>query len=136
MNKTIAAPAAAALALALGLAACNQPASTTADQAGDAAAGAAADASAGATDPGGAVSPPPAAPNDAVNADANTGDTSQSAASNSFTEDQARGHIENAGYTNVSPLTKTADGLWTGTATKDGKSTSVSVDFKGAVSAQ
>ena len=51
----------------------------------------------------------------------------------SFTEGQAKGHIENAGYTDVTGLTKSADGLWTGMAKKGGKSVSVAVDFKGAV---
>src|SRR6478609_3908760 len=100
--------------------ACSKPADTT--------------AAAGPTDPGGAVSPPAA--NGAVNADANTTETATSAASSSFTEGQAKGHIEHAGYTDVGALTKTPDGLWTGTAKKDGKSVSVSVDFKGAVTAK
>jgi hypothetical protein len=80
---------------------------------------------------GGAVSGPEA--NGAINPDANKSQTDVAAASNSFTEGQARGHIENAGYTDVSGLTKSPDGLWTGTAKKGGKSVSVAVDFKGAV---
>jgi hypothetical protein len=90
----------------------------------------------GASAPGGAVSPPPANGNDAVSTDTHKSDTSQSAASNSFTQSQARGHIEKAGYTDVGALTKTPDGRWTGTAKKDGKPVKVSVDFKGAVSAE
>jgi len=125
------------------LAACSKPADTTAQTtasqadavASDAATGAG-DATTGAMAAGGAVSPPPANGNEAINADGNTADASQSPASNSFTEGQARGHIEKAGYSDVTALVKTPDGLWTGKATKGGKTTEVSVDFKGAVTAK
>lgn len=135
---TGAATSGALLSLAL-LAACSKPAQTTRDAAADTAAttGAmannAADAGANAAAPGGAVSPPPADGNEAINADANRTDAGASAGSNSFTEAQARGHLENAGYTDVSALTKTPDGLWTGKAKKGGKTESVAVDFKGAI---
>jgi len=86
--------------------------------------------------PGGAVSPPATPENGAVNTDANKTETAQSAGSNSFTQDQAAGHIEKAGYSDVSGLTKTPDGLWSGTAKKNGKPVHVSVDFKGAVTAK
>jgi hypothetical protein len=122
--------AALLLSVAIGfgaLAACSKPASdsaanasaTVADSASDAAnatAGATANATDGAMSAGGAVSPPNSPQNDAVN--------------------QAKGHIENAGYTDVTGLTKTPEGLWTGSAKKDGKTVHVSVDFKGAVSAK
>jgi hypothetical protein len=134
MRKFWATPLALAATCVLA-AACSKPAEKTADNAGAAVADSASDAAAGPTAPGGAVSPP-SADNGAVNTDANTTETGQSAASNSFTEDQARGHIEHAGYTDVSGLTKTADGMWTGQAKKDGKSVSVSVDFKGAVTSK
>lgn len=65
-----------------------------------------------------------------------TADAAQTPGASSFTEAQARGAIESAGYTGVSALMQDAQGLWKGTATKDGKSMSVSVDYKGAVSAQ
>lgn len=52
---------------------------------------------------------------------------------NSFTENQAQDRIVAAGFTNVSKLTKDADGIWRGTATKDGKSVNVAVDYKGNV---
>jgi putative membrane protein len=52
---------------------------------------------------------------------------------NSFTEGQARGHIENSGYTNVTALTKDENGVWHGTAMKGGKTVAVSLDFKGNV---
>ena len=132
-TRTYAVTAAALLMTAL--AACSKPAETPADVAADATA-VTADATASVAAPGGAVSPLPANGNEAVNADANTMDASQSPGSNSFTEMQARGHIENAGYSDVTALTKTTDGMWTGKAMKSGKSMTVTVDFKGAVSAK
>lgn len=122
-------PFALTVSLALLTAGCQKPASEAAADATPAVA----DSAMTATDPGGAVSPPQ--PNGAVNMDANTSSTDAAAASNSFTEGQAKGHIENAGYTDVSGLQKTADGLWTATARKGGQSVSVTVDFKGAVTA-
>ena len=53
---------------------------------------------------------------------------------NSFTQSQARKHILNSGYTAVSGLAKGPDGVWRGTATKDGAAVSVALDFKGNVS--
>jgi len=132
---------AAAIVGALG--GCSKPASQTASDATaattDAAAAttdAAANAGSGAMDAGGAVSPPSSPQNDPINTDTNKGEATQTPGSNSFTREQAQGHIENAGYKNVSALTKTADGMWTGKAEKDGKTVQVSVDFKGAVSAK
>lgn len=55
------------------------------------------------------------------------------AGANSFTEGQARHHIENSGYTNVTALTKDENGVWHGTAMKGGKTMNVSLDFKGNV---
>lgn len=132
MRTRICALAGAALSITM-LAACSKPAETPVAAASDATA-VTADAAGNVADPGGAVSPPPANGNEAVNAEANTTDASQSPGSNSFTESQARGQIENAGYSDVSGLTKSADGMWTGKAMKSGKSMNVSVDFKGAVS--
>jgi hypothetical protein len=130
------------LSLAL-LAGCSKPASQSADAAGASAsnatastADAGANAASGATNAGGAVSPPASPENGAVNTDANKDVSSQTPGSNSFTEGQAKGHIENAGYTDVTALTKTADGMWTAKAKKGGKSVDVALDFKGAVTAQ
>jgi hypothetical protein len=52
---------------------------------------------------------------------------------NSFTENQAKDRIVAAGYTGVSTLAKDEDGIWRGTAMKDGKSVNVAVDYKGNV---
>jgi len=137
MKSTHIFPLAATLSLAM-LGACSKPAPATVDEAAATTAttttDVAANAAAGPTDPGGAVSPPQA--NGAVNTDANTTATDVAPASNSFTEGQAKGHIENAGYSNVTGLTKTPDGMWTAKAKKGGKTVEVAVDFKGAVTAR
>ena len=122
------------------LAACSKPAETPAapvadSAAADSAATASADSAPGSTaDQGGAVSG--AQPNGAINADGNAANASVAAASNSFTEGEAKGHIEKAGYADVTGLTKTPDGLWTAKAKKDGKAVDVALDFKGAVTAR
>jgi len=55
------------------------------------------------------------------------------AGANSFTMAQAKSHIEDKGYTNVTGLKKDAHGVWRGMATKDGKSGPVTVDYQGNV---
>lgn len=74
--------------------------------------------------------------NAAINEDLNT-DTAtapaQTAGANSFTEEQAREQIANAGYSDVSDLVLTENGLWQGTAMLGGERTGVSVDYRGAV---
>ncbi|QND66648.1 DUF4142 domain-containing protein [Mesorhizobium loti] len=52
---------------------------------------------------------------------------------NSFTEDQAKRRIQDAGYSDVSALTKDDQGIWRGQASKDGKSTAVALDYQGNV---
>lgn len=136
MSKSLVLTAAAAMLLSLPIA-CAKSATDVATDTRTATsnvADATADSVATATDAGGAVSPPEA--NGAINTDTNKGSMDTVAASTSFTEDQAKGHIENAGYTHVSNLMKTADGLWTAKATKAGRTVNVAVDFKGAVSAK
>jgi putative membrane protein len=53
---------------------------------------------------------------------------------NSFTESQARGRLTKDGYSQVSGLTKGNDGIWRGTATKNGNPVQVGVDYKGNIS--
>ncbi len=53
---------------------------------------------------------------------------------NSFTEAQARERIMKGGYSHVSALKKDSEGLWQGTAMKDGKTVRVALDYKGDVS--
>ncbi|MBA1145397.1 DUF4142 domain-containing protein [Mesorhizobium neociceri] len=52
---------------------------------------------------------------------------------NSFTEEQAKTRIQDAGFTDVSALTKDDKGIWRGQATKDGKNTMVALDYQGNV---
>ncbi len=51
----------------------------------------------------------------------------------SFTEGQARTHIEKSGFSNVSGLSKGDDGVWRGQAMHDGRTVDVAMDFKGNV---
>ena len=55
------------------------------------------------------------------------------AGANSFTMGEAKSQIEAKGFTNVAHLKKGKDGVWRGTAMKDGQSQSVSVDYQGNV---
>jgi len=83
-----------------------------------------------------ACSKPSEPSNPAVAADQNREAAAPAAAApgdNSFTEDQARGHLVNGGYTDVGALTQDAEGKWTGMATKDGKAMNVSVDYQGTI---
>jgi hypothetical protein len=52
---------------------------------------------------------------------------------NSFTEAQARSRIESRGYKEVISLKKGDDGIWRGTASKDGKTHQVAIDYQGNV---
>jgi hypothetical protein len=73
--------------------------------------------------------------NAAVDTTAGGGEPGPTPGANSFTEAQAKGAIESAGYAVVGPLTQDANGIWMAQATKDGASANVTVDYKGAVSA-
>lgn len=53
---------------------------------------------------------------------------------NSFTEGQARKHIEKAGFTGVTGLAKGDDGVWRGQAMRNNQTVAVAMDFKGNVS--
>jgi hypothetical protein len=52
---------------------------------------------------------------------------------NSFTEAQAKDRALAAGLTSIASLVKDGDGVWRGSAMKDGKAVKVAVDFKGNV---
>ena len=60
--------------------------------------------------------------------------TDPASGANSFTEAQARERIVKGGYSHISALKKDDNGLWQGTAMKDGKSVRVALDYKGDVS--
>jgi hypothetical protein len=55
------------------------------------------------------------------------------AGANSFTKSQARSRLMAHGYTHVSDLQKDSSGVWRGTASKDGHSGPVSVDYQGNI---
>jgi hypothetical protein len=52
---------------------------------------------------------------------------------NPFTMEDARKHLMQQGYTNVSELVKDSSGKWVGSAMKDGKTVPVAVGVKGGV---
>ena len=52
---------------------------------------------------------------------------------NSFTETQAKDRAMAAGFSSVSSLVKDGDGIWRGSAMKDGKAVKVAIDYKGNV---
>ncbi len=60
-------------------------------------------------------------------------DGSAKPGANSFTEGQARQHIVNSGYSDVTGLTKGQDGVWRGMASHNGAQVNVAMDFKGNV---
>jgi hypothetical protein len=87
------------------------------------------------TPPPPAALPPTGGPNSLPTAEpANAIDNSGlTPGANSFTEAQARSRLAQHGYGGVSALTKGDDGIWRGTATKDGSAVHVSVDYEGNI---
>jgi putative membrane protein len=55
---------------------------------------------------------------------------------NSFTEAQAKSRFEADGFSGITGLAKDADGIWRGTGSKDGKTMTVMLDFKGNIVAR
>ena len=55
---------------------------------------------------------------------------------NSFSDGEARRRIESSGYSTVADLKKDDDGVWRGTATKDGAKVGVWLDYKGNIGQQ
>lgn len=74
--------------------------------------------------------------NSAVDTTPTTGETTMTPGASSFTEGQARGAMENAGYTDIGPLTQNEQGVWQAEGTRAGSTATVSVDYKGAVTPQ
>jgi opacity protein-like surface antigen len=62
--------------------------------------------------------------------------TAPVAGANSFTEDQAKSRIEEAGYSDVTELKLDDKGIWQAAAKKDGKSVKVGLDYQGNVVAK
>lgn len=52
---------------------------------------------------------------------------------NSFTEEQAKDRIQDAGFTNITGLTLRDNGIWEGTATKGADNVTVQLDYQGNV---
>ena len=52
---------------------------------------------------------------------------------NSFTEEQAKERISEAGYADVTDLTLDAKGVWQAKAMKDGKAVTVALDYQGNI---
>ena len=55
---------------------------------------------------------------------------------NSFSDGEARRRIESSGYSTVADLKKDGDGVWRGSATKDGAKVGVWLDYKGNIGQQ
>jgi hypothetical protein len=71
--------------------------------------------------------------NPAVNTTGTNNSTTPVAGANSFTMAEAKSRIEARGYSDVHGLKKDGNGVWRGTATKDGQAGPVSLDFQGNV---
>ncbi|MBP1887271.1 PepSY domain-containing protein [Sinorhizobium mexicanum] len=71
----------------------------------------------------------------AVTAPDSTNPSAPVEGANSFTQDQAKERMEQAGYTEVKGLKLDDQGVWRATAMKDGKSVSVALDYQGNVTA-
>ncbi|MGA3004014.1 MAG: hypothetical protein ABSE20_20045 [Acetobacteraceae bacterium] len=82
---------------------------------------------------GGPNSLPTSEPANAI-AGGNPGAEGLSRGANSFTEAQARDRLRQHGYRQVSALTKDQDGVWRGSAIKDGHQVHVGLDYKGNIS--
>lgn len=52
---------------------------------------------------------------------------------NSFTEEQARSRFTEAGFTNVTGLSKDKDGIWRGKGMKNGAEHAIALDYQGHV---
>jgi len=62
--------------------------------------------------------------------------TKLEAGSNSFTENQVRSRLTDAGYTDISELSKDDQGIWRAKAKKGGQNVSVGFDYKGNIAPQ
>lgn len=75
----------------------------------------------------------PGPSNPAVKAVHDNNSSAPVAGANSFTRGEAKAQIEAKGFTHVERLRKDKNGVWRGTAMKDGRSGAVSVDYQGNV---
>ncbi|CAH0342508.1 PepSY domain-containing protein [Rhizobium sp. CECT 9324] len=65
-----------------------------------------------------------------------TNPTAPVAGQNSFTEAQAKERLEEAGYSNVTDLKLSEQGVWQASASKDGKPVKASMDYQGNIVAE
>jgi hypothetical protein len=87
---------------------------------------------------GGPNSLPPSEPANAIGsgnpgAASGPGASALSNGANSFTEAQARDRLRKHGYAQVSALTKDQDGVWRGSAFRNGHQVHVGLDYKGNI---
>jgi len=80
--------------------------------------------------------PAPTANNQMAATNSATSETPPLPGANSFTESQAKSRIEKSGFVGISSLKKDDQGIWRGTAMKDGKTVNIALDYKGNVVAQ
>lgn len=83
-----------------------------------------------------AVGTPTTSTNTAVTTSSAQNPRAPVAGANSFTEGEARRRIQDKGFGQVTDLKLDNQGIWRGTATKDGKSTAVALDYQGNVVGQ
>lgn len=55
---------------------------------------------------------------------------------NSFTQDQAKSRMEEAGFTNVMGLTLDDEGVWHAAGEKDGTPTTIKMDYQGNITTE
>lgn len=55
------------------------------------------------------------------------------APSGALTEEQIRNQLEHEGYRQIAALSRSSDGMWHGSATKDGAPVKVSIDARGNI---
>ena len=77
----------------------------------------------------------PGPQNPAVKTDSGNNSDMPVKGANSFTQSEAKSKITAQGYSHVGTLRKDANGVWRGSATKDGQRMHVSVDYQGNVNA-
>lgn len=62
--------------------------------------------------------------------------TAPVAGENSFTEEQVRERLKDAGFAEVTNLALGNDGVWRGMATSNGKQSNIAMDYQGNITTQ
>ena len=89
-----------------------------------------------AQDQSGPAADPSATQNPAVKSPSDMTGAPLAKGHNSFTKSEAASRIRSAGYTDVTVTILDSDGLWHATATRNGQSVQVALDYKGDVASQ